>query len=168
MEKILFNAQIIVLVLLVLLVSYTIHYIRELKNCVCFQSNDKYKVNLEFLEFYQYLELLSILFIFLGLFSFNNSVRKYFGVGGKAKSNKFLLSLVLVIILGVHFFIQYNVMINVFNLSTNIKSDCECATKWQRFFLYYQGITSGIEVVHYVIALLTIVILLFSALIHNM
>ena len=167
MEKILFNTQVIVLVLLVLLVSYTIHYIRELKNCVCFQSSDKYKVNLEFLEFYQYLELVSIFFIFLGLFSFNKSLTKYIGIGGKGKSNKFLLTLLMIIILCVHFFIQYNVMINVFNLSTNIKYDCDCATKWQRFFLYYQGITSGIEVVHYVIALLTIVILLLSALIHN-
>ena len=80
MEKYLFNTQLVVLVLLVLLVSYTIHYIRELKNCVCFKSNDKYNVNLEFLEFYQYLELFSIFLLFLGLFSMNKSFLKMVGM----------------------------------------------------------------------------------------
>ncbi len=90
-------------------------------------------------------------------------------IGGKAKgkSNNFLLLLLMVIIVSVHFFIQYNVVVNVGNLSANINYDCECATKWQRFFLYYQGITSGIEVVHYVVALLTALILLVSAFIHS-
>ena len=62
MDNILFNVQLVVLVILLFLVIYAIFYVRELKNCVCFRSDDKYKVNLEFLEFYQYLELFSTFF----------------------------------------------------------------------------------------------------------
>ena len=30
-------------------------------------------------------------------------------------------------------------MVNVYNLSNTIKEDCDCANKWERFLLYYQG-----------------------------
>lgn len=166
MEKYLFNTQLVVLVLLVLLVTYTIHYIRELKNCICFQSNDRYKVNLEFLEFYQYLQLFSLLFLFLGLFSMNKSFLKMVGGGRKGKLNPFFSLLLMVLLVSVHFYIQYNVLENTYNLSKNIKHDCECSSKWQRFFLYFQGISSGVEVAHYVILALTLIILVISGLFH--
>lgn len=166
MEKYLLNTQLVVLVLLVLLVSYTIHYIRELKNCVCFKSNDKYNVNLEFLEFYQYLELFSIFLLFLGLFSMNKSFLKMVGMNKKSKVNPFFALLMMVVLMSVHFFIQYNVLKNTYSLSRSIKEDCECASKWQRFFLYFQGVSSGIEVAHMVVAVLTIFILLVSGLFH--
>ncbi|MBI96927.1 hypothetical protein CL656_07280 [bacterium] len=167
MEKTLLSTQLVVLVLLLFLVTYTIIYIRELKNCVCFKTNEKYKVNLEFLEFYQYLELFSIFLIFLGLFSLNTKLTKFLGFKGGKKSNGFLMSLLLSMILIVYLLIKYNVMKNVYNLSTNIKYDCDCATKWQRFFLYYQGILNGIEVVHYSIGLLVVVIMLLSVLLEK-
>ena len=160
MDNILFNVQLVVLVILLFLVIYAIFYVRELKNCVCFRSDDKYKVNLEFLEFYQYLELFSILIIFLGLFSLNSNFLNMLGVGKKKgnKSSGFLMILVSIMILVIYFLIKYNVVVNVYNLSLNIKEDCDCSNQWERFFLYYQGVVSGLQIVHYVIAALILMI----------
>ena len=164
MDKVLFNIQLVVLVLILFLVIYTIYYIRELKNCVCFKSNDKYKVNLEFLEFYQYLELFSVFIIFMGLFSFNKSLTELFGIKPmkKGKTKDFIFVLLSFLVLAVYFLIKYNVMVNVYKLSNTIKEDCDCANKWERFLLYYQGIVSGVEVVHYSIGFFVLLIVLIT------
>ena len=165
MEKTLINIQIITLFLLLFLLIYTIIYIRELKTCICFQQNDKYKVNLEFLEFYQYLELFSLIILFVSLFFTNKSMNKMFSSGKKGKVGSiggFFSLFLLTIITIVYFIIKYNVMTNVYNLSRSITSDCECGNKWERFFLYYQGIVSGVEVVHYLIGFLVLILLLIT------
>ena len=66
--------------------------------------------------------------------------------------------LVSIMILVIYFLIKYNVVVNVYNLSLNIKDDCDCANQWERFFLYYQGVVSGLQIVHYVIAALILLI----------
>lgn len=162
MKNTLLNIQLVSLVLLLFLIVYTIIYIRELKTCVCFKQNDKYNTNLEFLEFYQYLELFSIILLFSGLLvSSSGSTKSLFGKKGKAGSGFFALFLLIIISIA-YFLIKYNVMINVYNLSNAIKEDCNCSNQWERFFLYYQGIVSGIEVVHYIIGLLVLLVILIT------
>ena len=164
MNNTLLNIQIVSLVLLLFLIVYTIIYIRELKTCVCFKQNDKYNTNLEFLEFYQYLELFSIILLFSGLLvSSSGSTKSLFGKKGKSKTANGFFALFLLIVISItYFLIKYNVMINVYDLSNAIKDDCDCSNQWERFFLYYQGIVSGIEVVHYIIGLLVLLVVLIS------
>lgn len=157
MEKMLFTSQIILLVIVILLILYTIHYVRQLKTCVCFQQNDKEQTNLNFLEFYEYLELFSAIIVFLGLMAIKPMKKN-------SSSNGLSVILLLLIVI-IYFVIKYNVLKNVYKLSKGIKESCDCSNKWERFFLYYQGIVSAIEIVQYVIVFLMTALMSISALV---
>lgn len=146
-------SQLLLLIIITLLVIYTIYYIRDLKTCVCFKDNDTLRTNLEYLEFYEYLELFALLLVFAAAFSVNTS---FFKIGTKSgkKTKNMMAGILLGLVMVIYFVIKYNVMVNVYKLYKGIKKECDCANKWQKWFLYYQGVVSGIEVVQYVIAFL--------------
>ena len=156
MNKTLLTTQLVILVLVVLLVLYTIYYIRELKSCECFKINDKNQTNLNFLEFYEYLELFSVIVIMFGIVTLMPSKKSK----GKGMTNVLLMFAMLI----VYMVIKYNLLVNVYKLSKGIKEGCECSDKWQRFFLYYQGIVSGIEILQYVVVFLLAAVVSLSAL----
>ena len=79
---------------------------------------------------------------------------------GKGMTNILLMFAMLI----VYIVIKYNLLVNVYKLSKGIKEGCECSDKWQRFFLYYQGIVSGIEILQYVVVFLLAAVVSLSAL----
>lgn len=146
--------QYFLLVLVLLLVLYTIYYIRELKSCECFKINDDKQTNLNFIEFYEYLELFAVIVIMFGL----KSVPK------TSKKSSPLNIILLLGLVTLYLAIKYNLIINVYKLSQSIKEGCECSDKWQRFFIYYQGIVSGIEIVQYLVSFILLALLSLNAL----
>ena len=156
-------SQLLLLVVITLMVIYTIYYIRDLKTCICFKENDKLRTNLEFLEFYEYLELFALLLVFAGAFSLNT---KMFKVGGKKfkKGTNMMAGILMGVVIVIYFMIKYNVMVNVYKLYNGIREECACASKWQRWFLYYQGLVGGLEVLQYVIAFLMLLMVVVTSL----
>jgi len=150
------NKKIFVLIFYVILLYIFIHtyyYLEQINNCVCFQKDGKYGVNIDFMKFFQILEII-ILTIFVGSIIFFNS--NFFKMK-KIKIPMPILSLAVLLMVGISLYMT----INVLNLYMNIKEDCKCVNSWYRFFLYYEGITSLITVFRFVVLLLVLIMVLF-------
>ena len=156
-------SQLLILVVITLMVVYTIYYIRDLKTCICFKENDKLRTNLEFLEFYEYLELFALLIVFVSTCFLNTKMLNFGGKKSKKRTNM-AAGILMGVVIVIYFMIKYNVMVNVYKLYNGIREECECANKWQRWFLYYQGIVGGIEVLQYVIAFLVLLMVVVTSL----
>ena len=121
---------------------HTYFYLDQINKCPCFHKDGKYAVNLDFMKFFQILEIF-ILTVLVGSSLFFKS--KTFKSKNKAPPI-FLLSLTVIILLSISGYMTYNVV----HLYNNIKDDCECVDSWYRFFLYYEGIVSGITVFRFI------------------
>ena len=136
--------KIFVLVLYVIIVFIFIHtyiYLNQLNNCDCFIQNEKYGVNIEFMKFFQILEIF-IFTIYVGFMMFVTSkINKE-----KTPSPKILASISLALLVFISGYMAYNVI----NLYTTITDDCKCATSAYRYFLYYQGIVGASTVLRFI------------------
>jgi hypothetical protein len=139
---------------------HTYYYLEEIDNCPCFQKDGKYAVNIDFMKFFQILEIFLIT-VFLSLFLLVKSKMATKESLTKAMSPmpKFILMLPLLVLIVISAFMTYNVL----NLYSNIKSDCKCTDSWYRFFLYYEGIVSMISVFRFVVSIILISIVLIIA-----
>jgi len=132
---------------------HTYYYLDQINNCVCFQKDGKYVVNIDFMKFFQLLEIF-ILTIFVSSIIFFNS--NFFKIK-KIKIPMPILSLVVLLMVGISLYMT----INVINLYMNIKEDCKCVNSWYRFFLYYEGITSLITVFRFFVIIFLLIMVLF-------
>jgi hypothetical protein len=133
---------------------HTYFYLEQINNCPCFHKDGKYKVNLDFMKFFQVLEIFMLSVLVLSAFFFTSKIYK-----SKNKPlPKFLLSILLLFLLSVNGYMSYNVV----NLYNNIKDDCECVDSWYRFFLYYEGIVSGLTVFRFISMALVAAIFFFT------
>ena len=146
------NIKILAIVFYVILLYICIHtyyYLTQLETCVCFQKT-KY-INLDFMKFFQILEIFILTIYVASIFFFKSKLFK----NKNKKTPVFLLSLSLILLICISAYMS----INVLNLYTNIKEDCKCADSWYRFFLYYQGIISVITVFRFIAIILLLAII---------
>lgn len=124
-------------------------YLDEIDRCPCFHKDGKYAVSIDFMKFFQILEIV-ILTASLGTMFFLKSKTK---VDLKnARTPTVVLSLTVIIMLIISAFMAYNVI----NMYANIKDDCKCVDGWYRYFLYYEGFVSLITVFRFVLVFLLI------------
>jgi hypothetical protein len=123
---------------LVILVNIYV-YLDSIKNCQCFVSNSQgeTEVDVEFLKFYQILEIIS-LFIFLSLVYMHKKQMS----GGKKMYNG--VSVFMTLSLFVLMFISGYVSYNSFLFYQNVNNNCLCANKWQQYFVYLQGVFNSV------------------------
>lgn len=162
MEKIIY-LQIILAIISFLILLRVYYYLNDLKVCDCYIENENtnYKVNIDFLKYYQVLEMVSlILFITLVVLyktklihnkKINKNIKNFF-----MKMFIFVILFVLLFLCG---YISYNSLL--FYLVS--KKNCECSDKWQKYFIYIQGISSSIYFLRLLfILILTIMLILFN------
>jgi hypothetical protein len=144
---------VILYIIITIIFVYTYYYLVQLNSCECFVKNDKYSVNIEFMKFFQVLEIF-LFTMYVGMMLFFNSKML------KKKMNTpmpvLLSSLSLALLLGINIYMSYN----VFNLYNNIKEDCSCSSGFLKYFVYYEGIVSFINVLRFV-EIFGIIILVF-------
>lgn len=132
----------ILYVIIVFIFIYTYYYLVQLNSCECFIKNEKYSVNIEFMKFFQVLEIfLFTMYVGMMIF-FNTKMKKQM----KTPMPLILSSLSLALLLGINVYMSYN----VFNLYNNIKEDCKCSSGFFKYFVYYEGIVSFINVLRFV------------------
>lgn len=129
--------------ILIVIILYTYYYLVELSQCPCFQKD---KVDLEYMKFYLLLDLFTIV---IALFLMKRTI--------DMTSNVLLIFAVWLVIF-VHGYMTYN----VFQFYKSIKQDCFCANKWQKYFVYYEGIVGGLVALQYVISFLFILLFLIN------
>jgi len=140
---------------------HTYYYLVEIDNCPCFEKDGKYAVNIDFMKFFQVLEIF-ILTVFLSLFLFiKTKINSKDIIPDKFKENvpKIVLLVPVFVMLVISGFMTYNVM----NVYFNIKEDCKCTDSWYRYFLYYEGIVSLISVFRVVVSFILLTILFIVA-----
>lgn len=138
-------------VILLYIFIHTYYYLDQINKCACFQKEGKYGVNIDFMKFFQVLEIF-ILTIYVGsMFFFKSSHFKI----KKIPTPTFILTLSILLLVGISLYMT----INVLNLYTNIKEDCKCVDSWYRFFLYYEGIVSLITVFRFVVMILVLALI---------
>ena len=136
-------------------------YLNDLDSCPCFQIQDyeNYKTDLEFMKFYQLLEIFMVIifFVVILMYKFNKSA-----LSGKNndKSNRTFLLFLMVLVTLVMVYITGYMSYNSLNFYLNVKEDCKCANKWQKWFVYVQGIMNTINFSRLIFAILMIVILI--------
>ena len=141
--------KIIVLVLYLIVLFVFIHtymYLNQLLTCECFIKNNKYSVNIEFMKFFQVLEIF-IFSIYVGFMVFVTT-----NINKQMPSPKILASISLALLIAISGYMAYNVV----NLYTNISEDCKCANSVYRYFLYYQGIVGASTVLRFIALILMI------------
>jgi uncharacterized membrane protein YdcZ (DUF606 family) len=134
--------MVIIIYLIVLFVFiHTYIYLNQLTTCECFLKNNKYSVNIEFMKFFQILEIF-IFTIYIGFMLFLTSTLNK----QNTSSPKILASISLALLVGISGYMAYNVI----NLYMNISDDCKCATSAYRYFLYYQGVVGASTVLRFI------------------
>ena len=152
------KTMIVILYIIVIYVFiHTYFYLDQLNNCECFNKNDKYAVNLEFMKWFQILEIF-IFSIYVGFMLFiykqnsNNKINNTF-------TGLLLSSISLALLLAISFYMG----VNVINLYMNIKEDCKCANSNYKYFVYYEGILSMSSVLRFISGIIVIfLVLLFN------
>ena len=131
-------------------------YLNKLEDCDCYNDVIAYnnlKINIDLLKAYQIFEMF-LVFIFIVILFCGNSM----------KSNKkgflltFLSTSVILLLAFVTGYISYNVFL-VYSIS---KTKCECVDKWQKYFLYVQGIMNSIVFLRIFFLMLFVFLLLLS------
>ena len=134
---------------------HTYYYLVQIDNCPCFHKDGKYEVNIDFMKFFQILEIIILSIYVSSIFFFKSNTFKMKNV----PMPTIILSLTIFLMLGISIYMT----INVFNLYINIKEDCKCVDSWYRFFIYYEGIVSLIAVFRIVVlSLILLMVFLFS------
>ena len=116
-------------------------YLEKLKSCSCFleKQNPHYKINVDFLQLYQILEIIS-LFIFV---TFLGIYKRQFGIGSRASRKtgmKFFILLSAILFLFITGYVSYQSLLLYFMS----KKDCQCLNEWPKYIVYVQGVFNSI------------------------
>lgn len=131
-------------------------YLNELESCPCFneQNNkEKYSSNIEFMKFYQFLEIASLL-IFIVLINFYK-----FPLKSRKGNSKGLFKILLMVSLFALLFISGYMSYNVATFYLNMKKECICVNKWQKYFIYLEGVFNSIYFLRILYVLLFVLLL---------
>lgn len=131
-------------------------YLNELESCPCFneQNNkEKYSSNIQFMKFYQFLEIASLL-IFVILIYFYK-----FPLKSKQVINKGFFKILLMVSLFALLFISGYMSYNVATFYLNMKKECICVNKWQKYFIYLEGVSNSIYFLRLLYAFLFVILL---------
>lgn len=135
------------------------HYLSQLDHCQCFQiqKNQHYKIDIEFMKFYQVLEIFSFTIFFLSTIL----LKKHSKMNGGSRSTlRFINALSFIILLYIFGYMTYN----VFHFFVNMKNECKCANKWQKYFIYAQGIGTSLATLQMVFGFLLSISIISSTL----
>ena len=136
---------------LIIIILYTYYYLVELKNCPCFIKEDE--LQLEYMKFYLLLDLFTIV---IALF-FLNHIKQ---IGCKIKNiENILVIFSVLLVIFIHGYMTYN----VYFFYNSMNPYCNCANKWQKYYIYYKGIVSGLVSLQYIISFLFILIVLINS-----
>ncbi|ADX05818.1 hypothetical protein 162322288 [Organic Lake phycodnavirus 1] len=140
---------------MIVIILYTYYYLQEISQCPCFIANKKKELNVDYMKFYLLLDLVSLL---LFMFLFYNKIQK----GGKSNKtslteNVWLLAS-LCLILFIHSYMTYN----VYHFYNSVKTYCECVNQWQKYFVYYEGVFSGIVSLQYIFTLFLVILIMIN------
>ena len=131
-------------------------YLNKLEDCDCYNDVIAYnnlKINIDLLKAYQIFEMFLVVIFVVILFC-----------GSSMKSNKkgvsltFLSTSVILLLAFVTGYISYNVFL-VYSISN---TKCECVDKWQKYFLYVQGIMNSVVFLRIFFLMLFVFLLLLS------
>ena len=139
-------------VIIIYIYIKTYLYLDQLNNCDCFNKSNKYASNLDFMKFFQILEIF-ILTIIVGLKFFVHKQIK------RPIINKLLLTISFILLIGISGYMAYNVI----NLYTNIKDDCKCSDSIYKYFVYFEGLSTISVVMRVLSIILTLGILFLFA-----
>lgn len=148
--------MIIILYLIVMYVFFhTYLYLDQLNTCECFNKSDKYAVNIDFMKWFQILEMfIFTIYVVFMLFIYKRTIKLKDTFTGLLLS-----SISLALLLAISLYMGMNVV----NLYMNIKDDCKCANSNYKYFVYYEGILSISTVLRFLSGILVIfLVLLFN------
>ena len=139
-------------VIIIYIYIKTYLYLDQLNNCDCFNKSNKYASNLDFMKFFQILEIF-IITIIVGLKFFVHKQIK------RPIINKLLLTISFILLIGISGYMAYNVI----NLYTNIKDDCKCSDSIYKYFVYFEGLSSISVIMRVLSIILTFGVLVLFA-----
>ncbi len=131
-------------------------YLNEVESCPCFINEinkTKYRPDISFMKFYQFLEIISLI-IFLILITFYK-----FPFKGSKNKNSNIMKILLFITMFILLFISGYMSYNVAGFYLNVKKECACVNKWQKYFVYLEGIFNSIYFLRILYIILFIAIL---------
>ena len=105
------------------------------------------------MKFYQFLEIASLI-IFIVLVNFYK-----FPLKSSKIKNKEILKFMLLISLFILLFVSGYMSYNVATFYLNMKKECICVNKWQKYFLYLEGIFNSIYFLRVLYIVLFIIML---------
>jgi hypothetical protein len=134
---------------------HTYLYLDQLNTCECFNKSDKYAVNIDFMKWFQILEMfIFTIYVVFMLFIYKRTIKLKDTFTGLLLS-----SISLALLLAISLYMGMNVV----NLYMNIKDDCKCANSNYKYFVYYEGILSISTVLRFLSGILVIfLVLLFN------
>ena len=125
----------------VILIGFAIHYLQKLEECLCAQVkavSEEQKANLQHLK---RIEILLLILLFANLlFAF------------QSRLTPLLSTLFFFVILAVYVIF----VMNVYKLYQSMPSDCECALKWPRFYIYLQALIMTAILLTFVVSIILI------------
>lgn len=134
------------------------NYLTDLEHCNCYNDVIAYqnlKINIDFLKVYQIFEMfLVVMFISIILCRKSNSMNL-------AKRSFRLTYLTTAIVLLMTFVTGY-LSYNTFLLYVMSKEKCKCVDKWQKYFIYVQGIMGSITFLRLLFLFFVVFLLLLS------
>lgn len=128
---------------------YSYYYLLIVEKCGCFNLNKDMYVNIDFMKFYELLEI----FILTLYFIFYIYKKKYF--------NQYILTnnIVLFVLLLLNIYMTKN----VYNFYYNIQNNCSCMNNRYKYWIYFEGFTSFFSSLR----ILSLFIILFFILLTN-
>jgi hypothetical protein len=140
----------IIYAILLYLYIHTFYYLKKAENTGCFTP----KVNLKYMQFFQLLEIVALTLTVLFLPYFLKMKNK------KGKGSISLLEplLITVVVLGINLYMAFN----VYNFYYELKQCFELKNQWNKWWLYWEGIASGIASVRGILALTMLTLILLK------
>jgi hypothetical protein len=135
----------------------TYYYLNKLENCDCYNNAQAYnnlKTDIEFLKAYQIFEMF-LVFMFILIRSCKHRITA-------PNKNTFQFTLLSSSVILLMAFVTGYISYNVFLLYSISKVKCKCLDKWQKYFIYVQGIMGSITFLRLLFMLVVAFILLFT------
>lgn len=131
-------------------------YLTELENCKCYNEIVAYrslKINIDFLKAYQIFEMF-LIFLLIVIIYFQKS--KQLDILKRSFQLTYLTSAVILLLTFVTGYLSYN----TFLLYLLSKEKCKCINKWQKYFLYVQGIMNSVTFMRLIFLFVVVFLLL--------
>lgn len=136
--------------IIIFLLMHIYSYLSDLEHCPCFVGTNK-QVDITYMKFFQIFEI-----VVYGMLILSIMMLKY-GKAKGGKSQKQFLTFISLLSFILMFSIMAYMGYNVIHFYKTLKNDCACANKWQKYFIYAQGIFSSLSAIQLFTILLFII-----------